>query len=196
MRTVSIVAAAFAFGIGTFAMTRDAHALGPVDLEIGLKAGGASNPFTTNTPNPLGFGLGGRAGIDIFGFYGGVQFTHYFGGSDQVSAAGIESGKISYHANLYGVDLGYGFALLSVLMIRPMIGIGNASIGSSTTTQGLFSATVGDQSGNNLYLELGGTALLELGLWYVGADANILGFPGLDHSQIAFAFNGQVGIKL
>ncbi len=143
MRTVSIVAAAFAFGIGTFAMTRDAHALGPVDLEIGLKAGGASNPFTTNTPNPLGFGLGGRAGIDFFNFYAGAQFTHYFGGSNQVSVAGIESGSVSYHANLYGVDLGYGITLLGELTIRPMLGIGNASIGSSATTQGLFSATVG-----------------------------------------------------
>ena len=100
------------------------------------------------------------------------------------------------HANLYGVDLGYSFTFLGKLTIRPLLGIGNASFGRSTSTSGLFSAQVGDQSGNNLYLEPGVTGLLQLGIRYVGADANILAFPGLDNSQIAFAFNGQVGIKL
>jgi hypothetical protein len=40
------------------------------------------------------------------------------------------------------------------------------------------------------------TALVGFGLWFVGADANLIFLPGLDNSHVAVAFNGQVGIKL
>jgi hypothetical protein len=65
-------------GIATVVATRDAHDLGPVDIEVAAKAGYATNPLSTNGPlsasNPLGFGLGGRAGL---AFKGGL----YLGGS-------------------------------------------------------------------------------------------------------------------
>src|SRR5579862_4965574 len=85
MRSASISVAAFAFCAGTLMMTRDAHALGPVDLEVGAKVGVGTNPISdqngTSTPNPLGFGLGARGGVSFLGIYAGVQLMYYFGSS-------------------------------------------------------------------------------------------------------------------
>jgi hypothetical protein len=198
MRTASIVTAAFAFGVGTFAMTRNAHALGPVDVEVGAKVGLATNPGKSSegspNPNPLGFGLGARGGVDFLGFYGGVQFMYYFGSSQDVSVPG-QSASVKIHTVLYGVEAGYGITLLDILTIRPQIGIGNATFSASASGAGAANFDVGGESKSNLYLEPGVTGLVSLGLWFVGADANVLVFPGLDGSQAAFSLHGQVGLK-
>ncbi len=40
------------------------------------------------------------------------------------------------------------------------------------------------------------TGLVSLGGWFVGADANLLIFPGLDNfSKVAFTMHGQIGFK-
>jgi hypothetical protein len=202
MRTASIVAGAFAFSAATFAMTRNAHALGPVDIEVGAKAGIATNPISSSTtngvsvsaPNPLGFGLGARGGVSFMGFYGGVQLLYYFGSSQDVSALG-QSISVSEHTFMYGLELGYGITLLDLLTIRPQVGIGNASFSSSASGSGVVNANVGTGGGSNLYLEPGVTALVSLGTFFVGADANVLFFPGLDNSKAAFTLHGQVGLK-
>ena len=195
MRTASIVAAALSFGVGTFAMTSSAHALGPIDVEIGAKAGVATNPVkNSDGPNPLGFGIGARGGIDFLGFYGGVQLMYYFGGSDDVSFAG-QSASIKDHTFMYGVEAGYGITLVDILTIRPQIGIGNATFSSSASGAGAANFNVDGGSNSNLYLEPGVTVLVSLGGWFVGGDANLLAFPGLDGSKLAFSLHGQVGIK-
>ena len=197
MRSVSILAAAFAVGLGTFAMSRDAHALGPVDVEVGAKVGVATNPVSganSSSINPLGFGLGARGGIDLLGFYGGVQFMYYLGGSNDISVPG-GSGSVSVHTVMYGVEAGYGITLLDILTIRPQIGLGNATFSSSGSGSGTLSVSVPGSDKSNLYLEPGVTGLVGLGLWYVGADANVLVFPGLDNSKAAFSLHGQVGVK-
>jgi hypothetical protein len=196
MRTASIVAAALSFGVGTFAMTRNAHALGPVDIEIGAKAGLGTSPVSSSGyPNPLGFGIGARAGVDFLGIYGGVQLMYYFGGSTD-EGAGV---TFKDHTFMYGVEGGYGFTLIDILTIRPQIGIGNATFSSSVSGSGSSGATSVDFSGggskSNLYLEPGVTALISLGGFFVGADANLLVFPGLDNSKVAFTLHGQVGFK-
>lgn len=190
MRNASILAATFAFGAATLAMTRDAHALGPVNLEIGAKAGLATNPSSDFPTNPLGFGLGGRAGISFLGIYGGVQFLYYFGGSDASSVLG----NVSAHTWMYGFEGGYGFTF-GPITIRPQIGLGNTTIHTTVkSTIGDISASAGDN--NNFYFEPGVTGLFSFGLWFVGADANLLLIPGLDNSQAAFSLHGQIGIKL
>ena len=197
MRTASIVAAALSFGVGTFAMTRNAHALGPVDLEIGAKAGLGTSPISSSGyPNPLGFGIGGRAGVDFLGFYGGVQLMYYLGGSTD-EGAGV---TFKDHTFMYGIEAGYGFTLIDILTIRPQLGIGNATFSSSVSgsvpAEGTSSAEFsGGGSKSNLYLEPGVTVLISLGGFFVGADANLLGFPGLDDSKLAFTLHGQVGLK-
>src|SRR5277367_5071446 len=142
MKTASIVAAAFTFGACTFAMTRSAHALGPIGVEIGAKAGIGTTPISTSGyPNPLGFGLGARGGIDFLNIYAGVQLMYYFGGSDNVSVNG-ESLSIKEHTLMYGIEAGYGFTLIDVLTIRPQIGIGNATFSSSGNASGIANVNV------------------------------------------------------
>ena len=199
MRTASIVAAAFAFGACTLAMTRNAHALGPVDVEIGAKVGVGTSPVSSNngisTPNPLGFGIGARGGVSFLGFYGGVQLMYYFGGSDDVSIAG-QSFSLKDHTFMYGVEAGYGLTLLDILTIRPQVGIGNATFSTTGNVSGsIANGNVSGGSDNELYIEPGVTGLVSLGGWFVGADANLLFFPSLDNSKVAFTLHGQIGFK-
>jgi hypothetical protein len=195
MKNASILAVAVACGAVTLGMSREAHALGPVDLEIGAKAGMATNPWSNANYNPLGFGLGLRGGIDFLGVYAGAQFLYYFGGSEGAGTA-VQSGSVSTHTWIYGLEVGYSIDLGSVLTIRPQIGLGNATFSTSTSVSGIFSGTVRQGDDSNFYLEPGAVALIHLGTYFVGADANILVFPGLDNSQASFSLHGQIGIKL
>jgi hypothetical protein len=159
--------------------TRTAHALGPIDLEIGAKAGIGTNPDSGNGPNPLGFGLGGRAGVVLLDhLYGGVNLMYYLGASE---------GGESIHTLLYGIEAGWGWKLLDILTIRPQVGLGNATFSAS--------GSLASGSNSNWYLEPGVTGLVSLGLLFVGADANVLAFPGLANSNVAFTLHGQVGVK-
>src|SRR5271167_4825380 len=81
-----ILIASCVAGLATLAVERDAHALGPIDLEVGAKVGGATNPLSGNgVPNPLGVGLGGRAGIAFLGgIYLGGNIMYYLGSSQSV----------------------------------------------------------------------------------------------------------------
>ena len=158
--------------------TRTAHALGPIDLEIGAKAGIGTDPYSAG-PNPLGFGLGGRAGVVLFDhLYGGVNAMYYLGGSQN---------GVSANTLMYGLEAGWGWKLLDILTIRPQVGLGNASFSGSGPGFG--------GSTSNWYIEPGVTGLVSLGLLFVGADANVLAFPGLANSNVAFTLHGQVGVK-
>jgi hypothetical protein len=182
------------------ATAKDASALGPIDLEVGAKAGAGTTPSNTpsGAPNPLGFGLGARAGIAILGLYGGASIVYYFGGSEQPpplpnAILGGSPPKVSTHSLMYGVEAGYGGKLLELLTLRAQVGIGNF-----TNTVDVGSAS---NSNNNLYVEPGVVGLLGLGSFFVGADANVLILPGLKdytgttNTDIAFTFHGQVGYK-
>jgi hypothetical protein len=163
--------------------SKEARALGPVDIEAGAKVGAGTNPIGGPT-NPLGVGIGGRAGIGIFGLYGGVNVVDYLGGGDGLGG--------TFHALQFGGELGYSIKL-SILTLRPQIGLGNITFSDST-----FSTSEG-----SFYLEPGLTALLTLGIIYLGADANALiitsapnaGSLGLTTStNTAFTAHGQLGV--
>jgi hypothetical protein len=162
----------------------DAHALGPVDVEIGAKVGVATKP-NSNAPNPFGLGVGGRAGVTIFHVYGGVSGVHYFGESVELAGGTL---KASYSTTLLGVEVGYSITAIPLLTIRPQLGLGNAAF------------SFGEASQSHLYLEPGVTALLSLGLLYVGADLNLLAIPGVDQGNgstttyTSFSAHGQIGI--
>jgi len=183
MKSAPLLVAA-AVGVGALSVPRDAHALGPVDLEIGARIGGASSPVSGGL-NPLGFGMGARAGVSLFSFYGGLSFMYYFGGGQDFSGF-----HYSVTSTLFGFDLGYNIGV-PLITLRPQLGIGNYT-GNGTGSGPGFSIP---STGSNLYLEPGVTGILSLGLWFVGADANLLFLPGLDGSQAAFTAHGQGGIK-
>jgi hypothetical protein len=81
MRKLFLFFAATGAGLFSLFTPRDAHALGPLDIEIAGKAGYGTNPDSGLGFNPLGVGLGGRAGLSIFGLYAGVNVVDYLGGS-------------------------------------------------------------------------------------------------------------------
>jgi hypothetical protein len=175
-----------------------ASALVPLDVEIGAKVGGGTTPSTTpnGAPNPLGFGIGGRAGVSFLGLYGGVSVAYYFGESNTLFPG--TSLTTSTHSLLYGFEGGYGVQLVDVLTLRAQVGIGNFTNTIDVSGAGQSYS----QSNSNLYLEPGVTVLVALPLsgLFVGVDGNVLVLPsmketGQSKTATAFTVHGQVGYK-
>jgi hypothetical protein len=205
-----IRASALSLGVAAALAPRDAHALGPVDVEVALKGGGATPPGG-ESPSPLAFGVGGRAGVAIFGFYGGLSLVDYFGESQTASSPGVSgSYTTSVHALLFGVEGGYGLKF-GPTTVRAQVGVGNyqetvayqaASGGCVATAMGQVCPPGGPvRPGyyvNTLYLEPGVTAMIAFGTVFVAADANALVLPhqpGTSSLGAAFTLHGQVGVK-
>lgn len=179
MKTFAFASAALLTFAAFSLHSKDAHALGPVNVEVGGKVGFATNPDGDYPYNPLGVGIGARGGVEILNsIYVGGNVMYYFGGSEDAGG-----GSVSSHALLLGVEGGYGFHL-SILTIRPQLGIGEATL-SSSISGGLASATSADLSNSTtkLYLEPGVTAFVTLGVLYVGANVNVLVIPGVDQGN-------------
>jgi hypothetical protein len=181
-----------------FAAEDDAQALGPVDLEVGAKVGVGTNPDSKG-PNPYGFGIGARGGVQLFKLYAGVNVVHYFGGSLELPIAAPTTGapssvKIDYSSTLFGGELGYTISVIPLIDIRPQMGVGSATF--AATSSGITSST------GKLYLEPGLTVIVPLGLLFVGADANALIVPSIDAPEggsktyTSFTLHGQIGIRL
>jgi hypothetical protein len=192
MQKSAMIVAATALGAATAFVSRPAQALGPVDLEVAAKAGGATNPFGGSGPNPLGFGLGARGGVSFLGIYGGLAAMYYFGSSQDLALPGLPVVHISEAAFMYGVEGGYGGKLLELLTVRLQLGVGNFQFNQSGPVSG----------GSNLYLEPGATAFATLGTLLVGADANVLLLPsiadpssGNTSTRAGFTAHAQVGLK-
>lgn len=160
MRTKILVLAASTAALLTLVATRPAHALGPIDLEIAGKAGYGSNN--------LDFGIGGRAGVSIFGLYGGVSLVDYLG-------------KDSVHVLTYGGEVGFGIKI-SFITIRPLLGFGNAD---TSTPEG---------SSSSFYLQPGGLLQFTFGHLIFGVDAGAL-IPTNNTSASAFTMDGQIGVR-
>jgi hypothetical protein len=200
MRTTIQVSALF-IGVAAALVAHDALAVGPVDIEIGARVGyGAAPGGTSNGPNPLGFGVGGRAGVSILGLYGGISGIYYLGESKDVSSGGA-SASFKAHSVLLGLEAGYG-SKLGPLSLRATVGIGNIeSDYTGGAMGGGVTLTIPPGSNNGLYIEPGVTGVIGFGLWFVGADANALilpDYPGYDGSktlEAAFTVHGQVGVK-
>lgn len=211
MRTAFIFPFMAAMGLCTLSVARTASALGPVDVEVAAKVGGGTNPvnngvdtsgFPSSGPhvwsnpvvNPLGFGLGARAGASLHGFYGGLSFMYYLG--ESAAVVGLYSRAKSV---LYGVEVGYNIGL-SYFTLRPQLGAGNYTLLQSGIDP-QYAQDVGPGTTNYFYLEPGVTGLLSFGLWIVGADANVLFLPGWNGSrpgsgsEPAFTAHGQLGFK-
>jgi hypothetical protein len=163
-------------------MARDAHALGPVDIELAAKGGYASDGLTAD--------VGGRAGVSIFGIYAGFSGAYYFGKtgnpSEQSPPLPPAGPRIGYHQTAFGGELGYGFKI-SFVTLRPYLGFGQ------TTTYGdnvyLFAAGSYTQP----YFQPGGLVQLTFGHFLVGVDGNAF-IPTSELSQTGFVLNGEAGV--
>ena len=154
MKTLLRLVAALLVTLTIALSSKEAHALGPIGIEVGAKVGYGASPGGASV-NPLGIGLGGRAGITFFGIYAGGEILDYIGSGDGIGG--------TYHAIQYGGELGYSWTI-SVLTIRPQIGVGNISLSGSTLYP----------SGSSLYLEPAAVALITIGIIYFGADVGAL----------------------
>lgn len=184
MKLVARLAVPALIGLLALATTeKKAHALGPIDVEVGAKIGVGTKPDSDAPVNYLGFGVGGRGGVSIFGLYGGLSAVHYFGGSYE---------GVDYSSTLLGVEVGYTIKAIPLIRLRPQIGVGNYHLSASS-----------DQvsgSDDRLYLEPGVNVVVPIGLLFVGADANALILPahtgdlGHDDTRAAFTLHAQIGI--
>ncbi|HEY2515528.1 MAG TPA: hypothetical protein VGI39_31890 [Polyangiaceae bacterium] len=175
MTNLSRILGALAATLCFVSYADEAKALGPIDLEVGLKGGYATNPDNVSgISNGLGPGFGARAGVGIFNLYGGVNVVRYFG-ENSLSAWEV------------GAEVGYSIKL-SILTLRPQVGFGDM-------LQSVPAQVPGITLGDSFYLEPGLTALIGLGLLYVGADANALFLTSAGPSTAALTIHGQVGVK-
>jgi hypothetical protein len=202
MWKAAYVASAIVVGGCLTAVPREAHALGPVEIEGGGLVGGGSNP--SHGPNPLSVGIGARAGVELKRVYLGLAVTYYFGDSGNCGGGSPTSGadtsslppgfctlasdggevELKQRASLYGVDLGYtlGFPRLSFLKLRPLVQIGDAQItrtGSVTSQDITNGALAGLRSENSFYLQPGLTAFVTAESFFLGVDANLLIMPSV-----------------
>jgi hypothetical protein len=202
MRTPTLFGVVGALLLAGVAIPAPAHALGPIGLEAAGKLGVGTNPFPNQDINPLGFGFGARAGISIFGLYGGVDVNYYTGGSKDYFGV-----SVSEHSLMEGLQVGYGLTLLDLLTLRAQVGFGNYSLSASggsslSTSKGAVGFTIAPNDTSNLYVEPGIVGLVSLGTLFVGADANLLvlpGFKNLDGSSSTYTattLHAQIGVKL
>jgi hypothetical protein len=195
MKTFAVSLASLAAAFLAVSLPRTAHALGPVDLEIGARAGYGLSPSSDFLANPYGVGLGGRAGVSIIGIYAGVSGMYYLGESSSVLG-----GSVSAHTAMEGLEAGFTLPIPFV-KIRPYVGVGNSTISSSVSgVAGSAGLSLGGST-SNLYLEPGVLVMIPLGTFFVGADATALILPsvttGPSSSKLYAAptFHGQFGVK-
>jgi hypothetical protein len=171
--------------VGILALPENADALGPVDVEIGARAGTATGTF-----GPLGFGIGGRGGVSIGGLYAGVDVIDYLGATSACGGCSMPAGAPPVQQRrgglLYGIEGGYNFKF-SPVTIRPQLGLGNF---------GLWSAYGGPSAiSNYFYVEPGVAWLVSLGMVFVGVDAAALVLvAGGGGGGLAVTAHGQIGV--
>lgn len=176
--------------VAILAFPEKAEALGPVDVEVGARAGVTAGNF-----GPLGFGIGGRGGVSILGrLYAGIDVIDYLGATSTCGGCSYPPGAMpvqqSQHALLYGFEAGYNFKF-SRVTIRPQLGLGNIRLASS---YGNPPGPVWDIS-NHFYLEPAVVGLVSFGVLFVGADVGaVLFFAGAGGGGLALTVHGQIGV--
>jgi hypothetical protein len=206
MRKTPLLLVGSAIAASTLAVSTEAHALGPLSLEVALNAGYGSDPDSNDLFNPLGVGLGGRAGVSIMGFYGGLDGEYYLGGSkDLPTGVGSSTYNLSIHALKYGAQLGYNLGI-PFITIRPQLGLGNITFtvccGEATAIVGgvPMTITAPSQDSSSFYLEPGVVGMITFGMYFVGADVNALvmtGFKDVNNNtsiKTSLTAHGQIGL--
>jgi hypothetical protein len=185
MARLSFLLATAGLTVAILAYPAKADALGPVDIEIGARAG-----IATGTLGPLGFGIGGRGGVSILGLYAGLDVIDYLGATSTCGGCSSPAGQTveqSRSALLYGFEAGYNFKV-SLVTIRPQLGLGDFRLSS-----GYGDPIPGPSAiSNYVYFEPGVVVLVSLGVLFVGADVGALLLPSGPDS--ALTVHGQIGV--
>jgi hypothetical protein len=148
----------------------------PIALELAARSGYGSDTWN--------FGIGGRAGVSVYGIYAGASIDYFFGGTKDT--CGIEISHV--HFLTYGGELGYGFKI-GFLTIRPLLGLGLA--------QELFPAVENPgTSFGTFYFQPGGLVDVTVGHVFFGVHASELIPTATPFTYIGptFLVNGQIGV--
>jgi hypothetical protein len=169
-----------------------ARAVDHVDFEAAARVGAATSPGWI--ANPYAFGFGARAGVSVYGFYGGISGLYYLGGS---------AGSSGFHTVLVGLEGGYTIKLPFV-RIRPQVGVGDGTFSQSASDGASNPAQT--TSVGNVYVEPGVVVLVPVGPIFVGADANAILLPGFTlataegappavaRTYASFSAHAQIGV--
>jgi hypothetical protein len=189
-RTLLLGCLAAAVGACALLPWREAHALGPIDLEAGGRIGGATSP--SGAFNPLGFGLGGRAGVSFANIYTGVSVMYYFGEGVRTYCCS----SFSQNVFLLGIEGGYNFVVLNRVTLRPEIAVGAAGVYTTNRESPVGNPSyVYGSSNTYFYLEPGIACVLSLGPVFVGTDVNLFSLPNVrSFPNLSFAADGEVGV--
>jgi hypothetical protein len=185
MVRLSLLLATAGLTVAIVAFPGKADALGPVDVEIGARAGVTAGPL-----GPLGFGIGGRGGVSILGrLYAGIDVIDYLGATATCGGCSWPAGAMPVEqwrsALLYGFEAGYNFKV-SRVTIRPQLGLGDLRLSAwyGGPTAGAIS--------NYFYLEPAVVGLVSFGVLFVGADVGALLLLTAPNS--ALTVHGQIGV--
>jgi hypothetical protein len=191
----------------------EAHALGPIDVEVALKFGVGTAPGGEGSGlNPLNLGDGARGGVALSGLYGGLAVMEYYGRRSEGSSCVVtptgwvpdgSTGSTSAHALMYGVEGGYGVKLGARSLLRAQLGVGDYA--EMIDVSGSSSAAASEPfrgTRNSVYLEPGLTAMFSFArVLFAGFDVNVLLLPndaklgGGSSFDAAFTAHGQFGLK-
>jgi hypothetical protein len=154
---------------------RDAAAAGPIDGEVAAGATFGTSP-TGSPGDPLGIGIGARAGASILGFYAGADVRYFFGSG----TSHLQFDTVKERALKVGVDVGYSFTV-APLILRPLLGAGDLLVFSSVSPPTGQAEPVGagnvvppPYSVNEGYAEAALTAILPLDRFFVAVDTAVL----------------------
>ena len=117
----------------------------------------------------LNVGLTARGGYTLpFGLYVGGMGDYFFESDDLLAPGGRAKGS----AWDLGVEAGYDFGLLGAFVLRPYLGAGNAH--GNTTFCSITGGACTENTGNDFFFALGGTASY-VGQWFLaGVDLRML----------------------
>jgi hypothetical protein len=193
----------FAAAFALIGVARDADAAAPIELEAGVKVGGATKP--PGDANPLGFGAGGRIGVGAANVWFGFSAMHYIGSSGETESERFASTSTTFTSTLIGFELGYTLKAIPFLFVRPQLALGDDIVHASATDSHLVNGpSIGTASTSSstdtgvLYVEPGVTLLVPLSVLFVAADVNALVVLGSQNVKgfASVAAGGQIGIRL
>jgi hypothetical protein len=154
---------------------QDATAAGPVEGEVAAVASFGTSP-TSSPGDPLGVGIGARAGASILGFYAGADVRYFFGSGLSM----LQFDTVKERALKVGAAVGYSFRV-APLIVRPLLGAGDLLVFSSVSPPTGPIGPVGDgnipphsYSQNEGYVEAALMVLLPLDRFFVAVDPAVL----------------------
>jgi hypothetical protein len=169
-------------GLAVQAPARAAATENVIQIAAGFRYGISMNDGDLN---PWGAGLGLSAGYTLpaMPIYVGGNVEYFFGGKVQVQDAEIKS-----HVLQVSAEGGYDIGVLPMLVLRPKLGLGIASMSTEACAKGVCS----DTGGTKPLVAPGATAIIFAGKFTLSVDARYA-VVFADETAKALIFTAGIG---